>query len=200
MSATDKCLQCDQVWGFPNYFVHYFQEQENWRMSSRNLKRWLKVICVSRYMQPRTKGKPVLHILISCIRCHILFSVLDKHKWFSNKHRELLHTSFPALPLFFPLSLLPFFLSHHIPATCPHFQAHQALLVLNLTQNRDSISLLLLISIAWSPSTITLNIHFFMCPFRSVTGSPKTSTKPFILFFPGACFFLGSEVQTVSGR
>lgn len=70
---------------------------EEW--AAKNLERQLKVICISRYAQPHTKGKTVLHILISCLSCHIFFSVLDKYKWCSNKHTELLHRSFPALPL-----------------------------------------------------------------------------------------------------
>lgn len=59
----------------------------------------VKVMHRSRYVQPHTKEKSVLDILIACLSCHFLFSALDKHKWCSNKHTELLHRSFPALPL-----------------------------------------------------------------------------------------------------
>lgn len=59
----------------------------------------VEVTHISRYEQPHTKEKTVLDILISCFSCHFLFSALDKHKWRSNKHMELLCKSFPALPL-----------------------------------------------------------------------------------------------------
>ena len=136
MSATDQCLQCGQVWGFPNHLVHYFQEQQNWRTSNRNLERQLKVTCVSRHMQPRTNGKTVLCTPISCLSCHILFSVLDKHKWCSN-------WSLPTLPLWpqhFSLCSLCCLSFYHITScTCSlsSLSAHHALLVLNLTQNSE---------------------------------------------------------------
>lgn len=132
------------------------------------------------------RGK--LSSIYSChISCHILFLVLDKHKWCSNKHTELPHRSFPVLPLWpqhfstflsAPSIALLFITLHtcNLPSlsspSCPACSKSHP-------KFRESISLLLLISMARSPSTIILNMHFFMCPFSFGTGSPKTSTKPF---------------------
>lgn len=64
----------------------------------------------------------------------------------------------------------------------------------------ESISPLWLTSMAWSPSTIILNMLFFMCPFSFGTGSPKIPTKPFH-FFLGLSFSLVlKKVESVSGR